>query len=32
MKVAEEILNLILDRAPALLDLDMRAEPLEGAA
>jgi hypothetical protein len=32
MKVAEEILNLILDRAPTLLDLGMRTEELEGAA
>jgi hypothetical protein len=32
MKVAEEILNLILDRAPTLLDLGVRTEELEGAA
>jgi hypothetical protein len=32
MKVAEEILTLILDRAPALLDLTRRADELEGAA
>ena len=32
MKVAEEILNLILDRAPMMLDLGMRAEELQGAA
>jgi hypothetical protein len=32
MKVAEEILNLILDRAPTLLDLGLRAQELEGAA
>lgn len=32
IKLAEEILNLILDRAPTLLDLGVRAEELEGAA
>ncbi len=32
MKMAEEILGLILDRAPALLDLTRREEALEGAA
>jgi len=32
MKLAEEILNLILDRAPTLLDLDLRPQELEGVA